>query len=326
MAKPTRPQHLHAIPQARLDEMRAWGLDEKIDHAQWTIANWFYYWKGRVYVSFSGGLDSTVVLDLVRTNPHYANPETIPACFADTGLEFPEIRAFVRTFGGVEWVKPKMSFKRTIDHYGYPVISKRVAQYVAEVQRSRGETATKRLRLTGIKTDGTFSELGRIPLKHQHLCAAPFKIHDACCDIMKKRPLKVMSERFGYPILGTRADEGNQRLLTYKQFGCNAFDLTAPRSTPIAIWTGQDVLKYIRRKGLAYSSIYDMGYPRTGCMFCLFGIHLEKGPNRFQRMYETHPAQWRYCMDKLGVQAVMDYLGLPTKPEKRDTQLTLFET
>ena len=37
------------------------------------------------YVAFSGGKDSTVVLDLVRrTEPH------VPVCFFDSGLEFPE--------------------------------------------------------------------------------------------------------------------------------------------------------------------------------------------------------------------------------------------
>ena len=46
-----------------------------------------------VYISFSGGKDSTVLLTIARDM--YPN---IPAVFSDTGLEYPEIRKFVKTF------------------------------------------------------------------------------------------------------------------------------------------------------------------------------------------------------------------------------------
>jgi hypothetical protein len=54
-----------------------------------------------------------------------------------------------------------------------------------------------------------------------------------------------------------------------------------------------------------------MGYTRTGCMFCMFGAHLEKEPNKFQRMLETHPKQHNYCINKLGCGKVLDYIGVP---------------
>jgi len=53
-----------------------------------------------------------------------------------------------------------------------------------------------------------------------------------------------------------------------------------------------------------------MGEKRTGCMFCMFGVYLEPEPNRFQRMKRTHPAQWRYCMTKLGLAEVLDHIGV----------------
>ena len=34
------------------------------------------------------------------------------------------------------------------------------------------------------------------------------------------------------------------------------------------------------------------GCQRTGCMFCGFGAHLEKGENRFERMKHTHPKHY----------------------------------
>ena len=56
------------------------------------------------------------------------------------------------------------------------------------------------------------------------------------------------------------------------------------------------------------------GAQRTGCMFCMFGLHLEKEPNRFQRMALTHPKQYDFCVNKLGCGKVLDYIGVPYQP------------
>ena len=56
------------------------------------------------------------------------------------------------------------------------------------------------------------------------------------------------------------------------------------------------------------------GAKRTGCMFCMFGVHLEKEPNRFQRMALTHPKQYDFCIHKLGCGKVLDFLGVPYAP------------
>ena len=62
-------------------------LDIKIAKSKRRIQEWIdYYGEDKVYISFSGGKDSTVLLDLVRQ----VNPN-IPAVFVDTGLEYPEI-------------------------------------------------------------------------------------------------------------------------------------------------------------------------------------------------------------------------------------------
>ena len=63
-------------------------------------------------------------------------------------------------------------------------------------------------------------------------------------------------------------------------------------------------------------SIHTTGVDQTGCMFCCFGCHLEKAPNRFQRMQKTHPNQWNFCMKPvedggLGLREILEYLGVP---------------
>ena len=62
--------------------------------------------------------------------------------------------------------------------------------------------------------------------------------------------------------------------------------------------------------------LYTTGCSRTGCMFCMFGAHREKSPNRFQRMKETHPQIYSYCMKPmdeggLGLAEVLDFIGVP---------------
>lgn len=98
-------------------------LSAKIEKTEQRIKEWVdFYGEDGVYVSFSGGKDSTVLLDICRRL--YPN---MKACFCDTGLEYPEIRQFVKTFDNVDWIKPKMNFKQVVLKYGYPFIGKEVS-------------------------------------------------------------------------------------------------------------------------------------------------------------------------------------------------------
>lgn len=48
-------------------------------------------------------------------------------------------------------------------------------------------------------------------------------------------------------------------------------------------------------------------FERTGCMFCMYGLHCEKnGETRFDKMKQTHPKQYDYCMNQLGLKTVID--------------------
>lgn len=72
-----------------LQKRQGWSLDHKIDHALGVIDQFLS--KTDAYVSFSGGKDSTVLLDLCQI----IKPD-IKAAFCNTGNEYPEIVQFVR--------------------------------------------------------------------------------------------------------------------------------------------------------------------------------------------------------------------------------------
>lgn len=114
-----------------LHQMQAMPLSIKVRMTENRIRSWIEeYGVDGVYVSFSGGKDSTVLLDIVRK----LYPDVL-AVYVDTGLEYPEIREFVKSFDNVEWLKPKKNFRQVITEYGYPFISKEVSDKVQGARR-----------------------------------------------------------------------------------------------------------------------------------------------------------------------------------------------
>lgn len=300
-----------------LKEMQTWPVERKIQVTQTRIIEWYQHYDGKVYVSFSGGKDSTVLLDMARR----IYPD-IEAVFIDTGLEYPEIREFVKTFDGVTWLKPKMNFRQVIEKYGYPLISKEQAAFIQECRTTNSE------KLRAIRLNGNKYGRGKISKRWVPLIAAPFKISDKCCDVMKKSPAKQFEKRTGKTaIIATMATESGQRASNWMMYWCNAFGKKRPTSQPMSFWTEQDVLLYLKRFNIPYASVYGeiveddkgnlhtTGCTRTGCVFCAFGAHLEKEPNRFQRLKQTHQKLWEYCMKPwdeggLGMKEVLESIDV----------------
>ena len=312
------------------------------------IREWYDAWNGQVYVSFSGGKDSTVLKHIVD-----GMYDDIPAVFVNTGLEYPEIQKFVRDVkagkfdcfnSDVEIIRPEIRFDEVIKKYGYPVITKSISHKIDAAQRGK-KWADKYLDGNALLRSGKPSKYNCA--KWKCLIDAPFRISNECCNVMKKKPIKAYNKQSNRkPIIGTMAAESITRANAWYENGCNAFNAKNPTSQPLSFWTEQDVLHYIEQFDVPYCPVYGeiqikqggkgadviegqmniidylgdyqsediletTGCDRTGCMFCMFGCHLEKEPNRFQRMKKTHPKQYAYCMEQLGLKEVLEYIGVP---------------
>ena len=223
-------------------------------------------------------------------------------------MEYPEIRSFVKTIENVIWVKPTLRFDEVINKYGYPVISKEISQRIYEFRITKSEKLKKKY-LHGENGHG------KIPDKWKFMIAAPFKIDFRCCNVLKKRPMHVFEKETGVrPFIGTMAQESWLRRTRYLQVGCNSYQ-GKERSAPLSFWREEDIWQYINENSINYSDIYKMGYERTGCMFCMFGVHMDAAPNRFQRMKTTHPKLYNYCINDLKISQCLDYMGIPYKEE-----------
>ena len=297
--------------------MQAWPLYKKIQVTQTRVMEWYYHYGGKVAVNFSGGLDSTVLLDLARR----AFPE-IRACFVQTGLEYKEIKDFVSSMPNVTWLHPEIPFNKVIKEYGYPVISKEVAKRIYYARKG-SEWAIRHLR--GLNKDGTQSKYMQRYVKWAHLVDAPFLVSEKCCEITKLRPMRKFTKETGcLPIVGTLAAESFRRQGAFLASGCNGFNKKLPSSQPLSFWGKENILEYLLMTKIPYARIYGdiaadpktgklttTGAKRTGCAYCMFGCHLEKGTNRFQLLARTDPNLYDYCINKLGCGVVLDYIGVP---------------
>ena len=122
-----------------LKQMQRLPLIVKIRKSQLRIKEWYEHFDGMVYVSFSGGKDSTVLAHLV----HDLYPD-VPLVFSNTGLEYPEIQSFARKMGA-EFVRPKMMFSEVISKFGYPIISKEVADAIYYARKIHNGGGRKQL-------------------------------------------------------------------------------------------------------------------------------------------------------------------------------------
>lgn len=285
-------------------------LEIKIEKTKARIKEYVqHFGLSNVYISYSGGKDSEVLLDIARQLYH-----DIKAVFINTGQEFPETikQVLLRKKQGynIDIITPKMRYKDVIEKYGYPCISKEQALYIEDIRTTKSEKM-KKLRLFGRNGSYKLSE------KWKYLLEENIKISPKCCTILKKNPVKKYEKETGRKgVVGTMASESSNRLNSYLKTGCNSFESNRPMSRPLGFWREEDIWQYIKNNNLQISEMYTVHRAeRTGCYGCLFGCHLEEketGTNRIIKLKNTHPSLYKHLMEKLNYKKIMEVLGLMT--------------
>lgn len=298
-----------------------WSLEQKLDHSVGAIETFIARTGRTPYVSFSGGKDSTVLLDICR---RFVSRD-IKAVFDNTGNEFPEIVRFVRQVENVTVITPKLNIRQVLAEHGFPLISKEVAKEIREAKTTRSDCLLKKRLFGKFSREGYTN--GKIPDKWKYLIREPFMISEKCCDILKKRPFGKYNRESGeVPIIGTMAQESRLRLQQYiRRGGCNSFTENHLGSYPLSIWTDADIWAYIRRFNVPICSLYEHpGCYRTGCMFCGFGAHLERR-SRFAFLYDLHPAAYnafmRYENNGVTYREALRRIGILLPDEIRQLEL-----
>ena len=305
------------------------------------LRDWIdYYGESGVYLAWSGGKDSTVLRHIIRQ--YWPN---VVSVFANTGLEYPEIQRFVKAAKDrgepIEILRPEMRFDEVIKRYGYPIISKEVSEKVRKARNNirDGKYSLRLCQLGvdpseygGLEVDERYDYFGAVKgskydvKKYRPLLDVDFLASEECCQVIKKDVFFQYEAITGkVPILGMLAAESNKRLQGWLNTGCNAFDSDRPQSNPIAFWTNQDILEYIKTYNVEIPSVYGFvvyasepeqirieeiteqpvgcdrlcttGCNRTGCIYCGFGAHAGcDGADRFIKLKHTHPNQYAYCI------------------------------
>lgn len=307
-----------------LKERQSWTLDQKIDHSLGVIDQFISRLNGQVYVGFSGGKDSTVLLDLCRI----IKPD-IKAVFCNTGNEYPDIVRFVRelmnTDGyNIEIIYPKLKPREVFEKYGFPLVSKDVSERIYAIKHYKNSIKAKVA--LGIEK----SSWALLPKKWLFLYEEQFDINNECCKKLKKEPFhRYEKDNNVYPILGIMASESAMRQTMYlNQGSCNSFDNKRIKSLPLSIWLEEDIWAYIKERNLKIADIYYKGAKRTGCMFCGYGCQF-KNDNRLNLCYKLYPKLYNHFMNytnngvtyREAMRKVLSVNGLELPDEKKQLEL-----
>jgi len=297
------------FPKDNFKSMKYQPYEMKPKFSMYRVYQWHTYWYGDVYVSFSGGVDSTVLAYIVcMAYREFDLKGDVRLVFCDTGMEFPEIRDFVKQYPiwlrdqfpeldiQLDIIYPKHGFKWVCEHHGFPIISKETAMKIRKLRKGKLSYRYRNYLLNGDER-GKFGILAK---KWQFLTDKQQireDISEKCCDVLKKEPFKRYGKQTGRkPFIGITQDESFVRENIYNHTGCNVYDGRTIKSQPLGFWPKQEIIQFVVDKEIPVCSVYGKpikdengdwkftGEQRTGCILCGFGCHLEQEPNRLQRM------------------------------------------
>ena len=290
-----------------------------------------------------GGLDSITLFLFIKSLGY-----DIPGISVSV-LEDKSIQVVHKSLNIID-LKPYKSKVDVIREFGFPVLSKEIAAKIEILQNPTAKNKTVRHAIITGETGafGGYRKNTRMKMPQKWLNKfggyaneyegtnyekPNFKVSSKCCYYLKEKPCDDWAkEHNSVPFLGLMASEGGRRQKALMLNGCNYFGKSTIRSAPFAIFTRQDLLQlaidlkvpvpeiYGKIDQDENGMLYTTDAQRTGCSMCGFGIHIEKRPNRFDRLKDRSPKEWEYWMfkcctdpatgEKYGWARVLDYIGV----------------
>ena len=189
-----------------LRERQGWTLSQKIDHTLGVIDQFIQRMDGKVYLAFSGGKDSTVLMHLCEILK-----KDILCVFVNTGCEYPDIARFVNEMKdeghNIKIIRPKTTPRKVWEQYGFPLASKEIAECIHAIRAN--PNSIKAQRALGIIDPDSMFVLNK---KWRYLIDGPYETSNMCCQKLKKDPSHRIAKELGLaPIVGVMASESRLR-------------------------------------------------------------------------------------------------------------------
>lgn len=231
-----------------------------------------------LYVSFSGGVDSSVAVAITAATMKKLGFHKLYVLHIQNGMSYKSVSGFVEPFCeliarryGVEVVldvrKPSMGFSDVLTQYGYPVFSKEISSCVADARKGfylkNGTYQRALTRLHGDLKDPYGNESCFNLSSYAFLLDAPFLISSKCCPCTKHEPIRAYERCTGrIPVIATMASESRLRFTSVLLHGLYNPDSIRPTVHPFSMWRKQDMLRFLLTEDLPVADAYGQIVPK----------------------------------------------------------------
>ena len=308
------------VRKSHFDELLHWKLKDKIFWAKKKIKEFLKECEkdnlDEVTVSFSGGKDSTVLLDLVLKTHKEMNCRIYIVPVYATEITFPSTITFIRNtiqkyrqeyplLKSEHIVMPKKTWNEILSQNGYPIFSKQISTIINRVKNSKTKNnlaqwffgvnketnSTSRFKLGRnrlfLLDDQMLSDWPKLDDKKMQNYFKKYNdsyfFSEKCCDYIKGNLKHDMRPSF----IGTMAQESQLRKKSWMRDGCNIYSRYKKKSRPLSIWTDKDVWQYISEYDIDVNPAYNfdhklplekqkLRFNRLGCTSCPYGSWMEQ--------------------------------------------------
>lgn len=290
----------------------------------------------KIAVSYSGGSDSDIVLDLIELVKPPEGGE-IKYVFFDTGLEWDATIRHVKETAEkydvkIERLRPKKTIPIAVKEYGVPFFTKECSEKIKYLQdHDFNFTTGFPDPIPKCKTGWEWwvnikprYGIGRQLYLKDYMMEHPptFKISKRCCDFAKKSVAKQLFKTWPFTlgIDGQRQAENGVRASRFDS--CFSPDLAKGYSEfrPLFFWNDDDKFQYKQWRNISYSDCYELwGFKRTGCVGCPFNTFVEEDlaiaqpyePNKVKAAYAIFGQSYEYKRQYIEYKEKMKLLKKP---------------